>query len=151
MIMRLEMVLLCFLYYMQSSSSLLFIPKTSVRVLYNNLNLKYHSRTKHHNNKNKNRKKHQAQLTMRDRSAVSYFKVGDTVLVIEDVYKNKNLNLNGYKGIVKETWEKCQVDPTCCCAEQVDLGMAVTVVFDDENKNDSFLYYFAEDELVKVN
>ena len=88
------------------------------------------------------------QLTMKDRSAVTYFKVGDMVKVTEDVYKNKQ-NLIGYQGKVTETWEKCDVDPTCCCAEQVDPGMAVTVSFTQDD--DSFIYFFGEDELIKVN
>eukprot|EP00956_Cyclotella_meneghiniana_P031067 scaffold80492_cov75-Cyclotella_meneghiniana.AAC.1 len=34
-------------------------------------------------------------------------------------------NLKGLDGIVVETWEKCDVDPTCCCAEWVDEGLSV--------------------------
>ena len=86
--------------------------------------------------------------------------------VVDDVHTN-NQNLKGRTGKVVETWEKCDVDPTCCCAEQVDTDMAVRVFFENKNMNDtdngdnnennqnnvedsSFYYYFAEEELAKV-
>jgi hypothetical protein len=55
---------------------------------------------------------------------------------------------------VIETWEKCDVDPTCCCAEWVDEGLSVRVRFgvDEENEffaNDTYFHYFAESELAK--
>lgn len=92
-------------------------------------------------------------LIMRDASASYWFKVGDTVKVIDDVYKSQ-VNLKNRIGRVIETWEKCDVDPTCCCAEQVDIGMAVRVEFTgtEANANDvgsSFVHYFAEAELEK--
>jgi hypothetical protein len=64
-------------------------------------------------------------------------------------------NLKGREGVVIQTWEKCEVDPTCCCAEQVDLGMAVHVKFATEDScsiiaDDFFIHYFAEDELEVV-
>jgi len=51
-------------------------------------------------------------------------------------------------------WEKCDVDPTCCCAEWVDEGLAVHVRFNANNENalfanDTFIHYFAESELIK--
>lgn len=96
------------------------------------------------------------QLIMRDASAAYWFRVGDLVKVTEDVFvKAGTMNLRGFCGNVVETWEKCDVDPTCCCAEQVDTGMAVRVAFasnndDDDASNSSFLHYFAEAELLKV-
>jgi len=104
-----------------------------------------------------------ASLSMRDRSSSYWFSVGDQVQVVEDVY-TKNENLKGKLGRVVETWEKCDVDPTCCCAEQVDTDMAVRVLFEengkdgDDRKNSdkdiidlaAFYYYFAEEELTKV-
>lgn len=120
-------------------------------------------------------------LSMRDSSASYWFQVGDRVRVIENVLKNgdnnNGWNLKGMDGIVMETWEKCDVDPTCCCAEQVDTGMAVRVEFTPRNSTLSleehgtmsslpgmanatnpdsagngsvFFHYFAENELVKV-
>jgi hypothetical protein len=93
-------------------------------------------------------------LTMRDLSATYWFQIGEAVLVVGDVVK-ANHNLRGRQGVVTETWEKCDVDPTCCCAEQVDLGMAVRVYFmgseKDAKDGGSFEHYFAEDELVKMN
>lgn len=101
-------------------------------------------------------------LQMRDSSCAYWFQVGDIVRVVDDVYKRGNINLKGKIGKVIETWEKCEVDPTCCCAEQVDLGMAVHVRFQQtlnegpENEKNSlfvqdfFVHYFAEEELIKV-
>ena len=96
---------------------------------------------------------------MRDASASIWFKAGNSVKVVDDVYK-ANVNLLGTIGTVVETWEKCDVDPTCCCAEQVDIGMAVRVEFERKDNMDlppelfegssSFLHYFAEEELLKV-
>ena len=115
---------------------------------------------------------------MRDRSSSYWFSVGDAVQVVQDVIcggrTTTKQNLKGRIGTVVETWEKCDVDPTCCCAEQVDINMAVRVVFrdhdrettndkDDEDEDDDssnsnfnsnnstdFYYYFAEDELDKL-
>lgn len=100
---------------------------------------------------------------MKDHSTVNFFKVGDPVNVVDNVMK-AGINLKGWSGIVIETWEKCEVDPTCCCAEWVDEGMAVHVRFEDkdgifskatnQNNADSlfvtnfFVHYFAEEELV---
>lgn len=92
-------------------------------------------------------------LTMRDTSASYWFHVGDSVRVIEPVIKAGH-NLQGRRGVVMETWQKCSVDPTCCCAEQVDKNMAVRVEFsgseDDANDTGSFTHFFAEEELVTV-
>jgi len=123
----------------------------------NNINTKFEA----HSTQNYRRN----ELTMRDRSCSYWFSVGDTVQVIEDVLKGPQ-NLKGRTGRVVETWEKCDVDPTCCCAEQVDTDMAVRVIFQDDDeteptKNDEtvesseddsavFYYYFAEEELVKL-
>lgn len=87
-------------------------------------------------------------LTMRDRSSSYWFSVGQRVRVVEDVWRGSSFtspsistsistspsasqreNLKGRTGTVVETWEKCDVDPTCCCAEQVDTNMAVRVEF----------------------
>lgn len=92
-------------------------------------------------------------LTMRDVSASYWFQVGQSVRVVDDVTKAGS-NLRNCIGKVVETWEKCDVDPTCCCAEQVDTGMAVRVEFQgteqDESGDGSFYHYFAENELEKV-
>ena len=93
-------------------------------------------------------------LTMRDASASYWFKVGDSVKVVDDVSKS-GVNLRNRVGRVIETWEKCDVDPTCCCAEQVDIGMAVRVEFSGtelnaEAEGSSFKHYFAEAELETI-
>ena len=84
-------------------------------------------------------------MTMRDRSASYWFTKGDKVKVIEDVFMTNNqqkTNLRNKEGIVVETWEKCNVDPTCCCAEQVDTNYAVRVLFNSStNTNDDDEYY----------
>lgn len=95
---------------------------------------------------------------MRDASASYWFRVGDSVRVVDDVMK-AGYNLRNRVGVVVETWEKCDVDPTCCCAEQVEQDMAVRVEFKGNEEKDSslssevgssFTHYFAEEELVKV-
>jgi hypothetical protein len=111
-------------------------------------------------------------MTMKDQSIAYWFKVGDEVQVVEDVYRGgsggnarkQRQNVKGLTGTVTATFEKCDVDPTCCCAEFVDRDMAVTVLFpaasqlkskeqdDDDGGWDGqdFTYYFAEEELKKV-
>jgi len=80
-------------------------------------------------------------LSMKDNSASTWFKIGDKVQVVDDVIKAE-INLRGRTGYVMEAWEKCDVDPTCCCAEQVECDLAVRVRF-----NDQLEHYFAEEEL----
>eukprot|EP00977_Amphora_coffeiformis_P019001 scaffold6844_cov173-Amphora_coffeaeformis.AAC.2 len=96
----------------------------------------------------------QQSLQMRDASASYWFQLGNSVRVVDDVDKAGH-NLKDRVGKVVETWEKCDVDPTCCCAEQVDLNMAVRVEFpgteaDKRVEGESFYHYFAEKELEKV-
>jgi hypothetical protein len=90
-------------------------------------------------------------LTMRDRSATYWFSQGDHVEVVTDIYKS-GVNLRCKGGVVIEAWEKCDVDPTCCCAEQVDCDLAIRVEFNEGNKSGhgKFTHYFNEDELRKV-
>lgn len=100
-------------------------------------------------------------IQMRDMSSANIFKIGDKVKVVSSVLK-AGVELKGKIGTVQETWEKCEVDPTCCCAEFVDENFAVNVKFIDENAefvnsnvsiaglNDYYTHFFAEDELLKV-
>jgi hypothetical protein len=102
-------------------------------------------------------------LSMVDKSCVTTFSVGETVCVVTDVYK-AGMNLRGTIGTVVETWEKCNVDPTCCCAEFVDDGYAVRVEFqpnesklsEDDVSNQwihdisKFRHYFSVDEIQKI-
>lgn len=90
---------------------------------------------------------------MKDNSAAYWFTTGDIVKVVDDVVK-AGYNLKGRHGKVMTTWEKCSVDPTCCCAEWVDTGMSIRVEFQGTEKTEkgegSFMHYFAEEELLKV-
>lgn len=92
-------------------------------------------------------------VTMRDRSSSYWFAPGDQVEVMENVVK-ASCNLQGRVGVVVESWEKCDVDPTCCCAEQVEVDLAVRVKFlgSERSGNDegSFEFGFNENELQKV-
>ena len=102
-------------------------------------------------------------LQMKDASASYWFNIGDKVQVSSSVKKD-GIELKGRVGEVTETWEKCDVDPTCCCAEFVDENFAVMVKFeeldpDTERKKDfvkgihkdkTLTHYFNEDELIKV-
>jgi hypothetical protein len=99
---------------------------------------------------------------MTDKSCSYWFHIGDIVQVSTSVRK-AGVDLKGRRGKVTETWEKCSVDPTCCCAEFVDENFAVTVKFEgklDPNNysqsgfileiDENFTHHFNEDELVKV-
>jgi hypothetical protein len=90
---------------------------------------------------------------MRDHSASYWFSPGDRVEVVEDVTK-AGCNLKGRVGVVIEAWQKCEVDPTCCCAEQVELDLAIRVKFlgTETNANEEgwFEFRFNEDELQKA-
>ena len=88
-------------------------------------------------------------ISRRDASASYWFQLGDTVKVVADDVEKAGTNLRDRVGTVIETWEKCDVDPTCCCAEQVDVNMAVRVEFqgteaDPTIMDQSFRHYFAE-------
>jgi hypothetical protein len=95
-------------------------------------------------------------LVMKDRSSSYWFQVGDCVRVVSPDVQKSGVNLYHRVGKVMETWEKCDIDPTCCCAEQVDPNMAVRVEFigklseDSEHTNETFDHYFAESELDKI-
>lgn len=97
-------------------------------------------------------------LVMKDVSASTSLKIGDVVIVVDDVLK-AGINLRGKQGVVVETWEKCAIDPSCCCAE-VDRSMAIRVEFPTNTTNitatvnegatsSSFEFHFAEEELWK--
>lgn len=99
---------------------------------------------------------------MRDLSASYWFTAGDSVRVVADDVEKAGFNLQDRVGTVVSTWEKCDVDPTCCCAEMVDPNMAVRVEFQGTEEDptattvgnngatSSFIHYFGEDELIKV-
>jgi hypothetical protein len=99
------------------------------------------------------RRKALSTLTMRDHSASYWFSPGDRVEVMEDVTK-AGVNLKGRTGIVVEAWEKCDIDPTCCCAEQVETDLAIRVNFQgteaNANEQGAFEFRFNEDELKKA-
>ena len=61
---------------------------------------------------------------MRDGStAENYFSLGDKVIVVKDTWHYKSIgngekfSSKGISGVVTDVWEKCEVDPHCCCAE----------------------------------
>lgn len=100
-------------------------------------------------------------LYMKDLSSSYWFQVDDKVRVTSSVIK-AGVDLKNRIGVVTQTWEKCDVDPTCCCAEFVDDNYAVQVKFtgplDPEKSKsdgliqgiDTFVHYFNENELTKV-
>ena len=87
---------------------------------------------------------------MKDASAVTYFRNGDEVQVVCDEVTRKGSKLGGLRGRCVDVWEKCEVDPTCCCAEQVEEAHAVTVEFQPFLLGEGYRYWFDEDELRKV-
>ena len=74
-------------------------------------------------------------------SSSSAWRDGDRVVVATSV-RAQGRDFLGERGTVVDSWEKCQEDPHCCCAELADDGVAVTVRFDD-----GVVTYFADDEL----
>lgn len=85
-------------------------------------------------------------VAMRDSSSVTWLKNNDRVKVIESVM-SRGEDLKGRTGTVTMAWEKCEVDPHCCCAELAEEDVAVHV---DLDPPDARPYYFAEHELAKV-
>ena len=89
---------------------------------------------------------------MGDHSCATLFRVGDAVTVVHGVAKT-GLNLRRRTDTVISTWEKCDVDPTCCCAEFIDEGFALRVRFAARPEEArafgkrTFAHYFAEAEL----
>jgi len=87
---------------------------------------------------------------MRDGSTASvFFKVGDRVRISKDVFITDNdgvrLSTRGMTGMITDIWEKCEIDPHCCCAEQAfDAPFRV-----DFSSNSSLSFYglFSEDEI----
>lgn len=89
-------------------------------------------------------------LVMKDRSMVSYFQEGDLVQVSCDDVRRQGSALAGFCGVVTDAWVKCEVDPHCCCAEQVEDSHAVTVGFKFAQFTQGYSYLFAEAELRKL-
>jgi len=120
--------------------------------------VRYTTRDRKSKKENDNHRNH---LQMKDASSSYWFTAGDRVEVVSHVTKS-GIDLKGRRGQVVETWEKCDVDPTCCCAEFVDDNYAVLVKFggpidlqlvDMSNGGmmpGSFTHHFHEDELRKV-
>lgn len=101
-------------------------------------------------------------LSMKDSStADAYFQVGNRVRVIANVQHNpinsEKFSSYGYEGIVTSVWEKCEVDPHCCCAEMAfDAPIEVTftnnkgVTATEDTTEGSWKAYYALDEIVKI-
>ena len=95
-------------------------------------------------------------LSMRDGSTSSnYFKVGEKVRVSTDVWhrpphaSKPSFSSKGREGSVVQVWEKCEVDPACCCAELAfDAPIEVRFEGDDYDETSSFwTAFFAVDEI----
>lgn len=91
---------------------------------------------------------------MRDGStAAVFFNVGDRVKIIRDVpvTNDQGLRLStlGMEGVISEIWEKCEVDPHCCCAEQsFDAPFRVDfATMNSTSTSISFYGLFAEEEI----
>jgi hypothetical protein len=59
---------------------------------------------------------------MRDGSTAStYYSLGDRVKVLIDVWHQpvgkQRYTSKGLEGVIIDVWDKCEVDPHCCCAE----------------------------------
>lgn len=76
-------------------------------------------------------------LFMKDGSTAStYVSVGSRVRVCKDVWHSplhaSRFNANGLVGTVTSVWDKCEVDPHCCCAELAhEAPIEVSFIVDD--------------------
>ena len=96
-------------------------------------------------------------LLMRDGStAAVFFAIGDKVCVTNDVIHNPkglpSFSSKGLIGSIKDIWEKCEVDPHCCCAE-LAFEAPIEVEFTGSQYDPSlskWTGFFAPDEIKKV-
>jgi hypothetical protein len=96
-------------------------------------------------------------LHMRDGStAAVFFELGDSVKVVSEVLHRPNhrpaFTSKGLVGKVVSLWEKCEVDPHCCCAEQA-FDAPIEVEFENDlyyEEKRRWTGHFAADELEKV-
>jgi hypothetical protein len=102
----------------------------------------------------------QRSMFMRDGStAAVYFQIGDKVKITEDVMhqpKSKPaFSSKGLEGRIKDIWEKCEIDPHCCCAE-LATDAPIEVEFENDlyygtgENNGIWTGHFAADEIQKV-
>jgi hypothetical protein len=96
-------------------------------------------------------------ILMRDGSTASvFFAIGDKVRIIKDVWHHpKSLPpFTSIKmiGTVCDIWEKCEVDPHCCCAE-LAFDAPVQVRFAGSQYDadtDNWTAHFALDEILLI-
>lgn len=96
-------------------------------------------------------------ISMRDASTASiFFSVGDKVQVVKEVLHRPNslpaFSSMGLQGIVCDVWEKCEVDPHCCCAE-LAFDAPVQVRFNGNEYDpllDNWKAHFSLDEIQLV-
>lgn len=96
-------------------------------------------------------------ILMRDGSTASvFFAIGDKVRIIKDVWHHpKSLpSFTSIKmiGTVCDIWEKCEVDPHCCCAE-LAFDAPVQVRFAGSQYDadtDNWTAHFALDEILLI-
>ena len=96
-------------------------------------------------------------MIMLDGSTASiYFSIGDRIRVTEDViHKPKEsspFSSKGLIGVVIGIWDKCEVDPHCCCAE-LAFDAPIEIRFDNNlyYKEENFwTAHFSIDEIQKI-
>ena len=73
--------------------------------------------------------------------ASAFFKVGDRVQVCADVFHRDSIgaifNSRNLIGRISEVWEKCDVDPHCCCAE-LAFDAPIKVAFESKEIEHKF-------------
>lgn len=93
-------------------------------------------------------------ISMRDGSTASiFFAIGDRVRIVKDVW-HRPKSLPPFTsiemiGTVCDIWEKCEVDPHCCCAE-LAFDAPVQVRFAGSHYDldtDNWTAHFALDEI----
>mmetsp|Transcript_68872 Transcript_68872/g.164312 ORF Transcript_68872/g.164312 Transcript_68872/m.164312 type:complete len:167 (+) Transcript_68872:20-520(+) len=78
-----------------------------------------------------------AAVLMKDHSSVTEFSANDRVEVTAEL-STRGGALKGMVGTIVETWEKCEVDPICCCAENGMEEASVEVSFTAPEMGDAF-------------
>lgn len=94
---------------------------------------------------------------MRDGSTAStYFNVGDKVRIVENVWHRPQakqpFSSKDLVGVVCGVWEKCEVDPHCCCAE-LAFDAPIEVLFTgDQYDADANIWtaHFSVDEIQRI-
>ena len=100
------------------------------------------------------RRESRSSIIMKDSSTASvYFSIGNKVRIVKDVFHTPHnmtsFSSLGMEGVICSVWDKCEVDPFCCCAE-LAYDAPIEVKFAGSRydpSKESWNAHFALDEL----